>query len=126
MSDREQQGSLKDTVLSAVIDFFTENPEAGYNELSKYIKSKEIDYYDLDHALTLLAGSFVSFIYGGMFMKSEKNSSEIDQEQLAVGISVEKEHTDNEIIARRIALDHLVEIPDYYKRLSAMEKEAKK
>ena len=125
MSDREEQGKLSEKVLSDLIDFFTTNPEAGYGELSKYVKSKEIDYYDMDHALTLLAGSFVSFMYGGKFMQSEKSSSEIDQEELSKGIEIEKEHTSNGIIARRIALDHLTEISNYYTLLAEMEAKAK-
>lgn len=42
--------------------------------------------------------------------------------QLDKGISVEKEHTDNEAEAREIALDHLYELPDYYTRLERMER----
>lgn len=45
--------------------------------------------------------------------------------QIEKGIKVEKEHTDSEEEAKIIAMDHLVEIPDYYDRLLAMEKEAK-
>ena len=44
--------------------------------------------------------------------------------QLKVGISTEKEHTSNPKIAKKIALDHLDEIPDYYTRLKKMEKNA--
>lgn len=39
------------------------------------------------------------------------------QKQLEIGIQVEKEHTDDEDKARRIALDHLDEKPDYYTKL---------
>jgi hypothetical protein len=46
--------------------------------------------------------------------------------QIAMGKKVEKEHTDNSTVAKEIAMDHLVEIPDYYTRLAAMEKKAKK
>jgi len=48
-----------------------------------------------------------------------------DPQQLAMGIEVEMEHTDNEEIAKRIAKDHLDEFPDYYTRLAKMEDEAK-
>lgn len=41
--------------------------------------------------------------------------------QLAKGIEVEKEHTDNESEAAEIARDHLHELPDYYDRLKKME-----
>jgi len=42
--------------------------------------------------------------------------------QLEKGIKVEAEHTTNKKEAREIALDHLWELPDYYDRLSKVEK----
>jgi hypothetical protein len=42
--------------------------------------------------------------------------------QLAKGIRVEKEHTNDLAMAREIALDHLDEFPDYYDKLSKAEK----
>lgn len=42
-------------------------------------------------------------------------------DQLTKGIKVEMEHTDQEEIAREIALDHLLEIPDYYDKLAPIE-----
>lgn len=48
-----------------------------------------------------------------------------DQEQLDIGTDVEKEHSDDFLIAKAIAKDHLREIPDYYIRLKKMEKKAK-
>ena len=125
MSDRENAGKLSEEVLGNIIEFFINSPNAGYNELSKYVKSKGIDYYDMDHALTTLAGSFIGFIYSGLFAKSNKGIQDIDPEQLRMGVSVELEHTDNELIARKIALDHLVEIPSYYTLLAKMESAAK-
>ena len=52
--------------------------------------------------------------------------ADVDAEQLKQGIKVELEHTDNEETAKKIALDHLAEFPDYYTRLKKMEDEAKK
>ncbi len=46
-------------------------------------------------------------------------------EQLIKGIRVEKEHTDNPEVARKIALDHLDENPFYYEYLDKMEEELK-
>ena len=46
--------------------------------------------------------------------------------QIEKGIKVEMEHTDSEEEAKRVAMDHLVEIPDYYNRLDKMEKDANK
>lgn len=47
------------------------------------------------------------------------------EKQIKKGIEIEMEHTDDERISKIIAMDHLVEFPDYYDRLIAMEKEAK-
>jgi len=48
------------------------------------------------------------------------------EKELKVGIGVEMEHTTDKDKAREIALDHLVELPDYYTRLDKMEKEGEK
>ncbi len=48
-----------------------------------------------------------------------------DEDELTAGIKIEMEHTDDEAEAKKIAKDHLVEIPDYYTRLVKMEDEEK-
>ena len=45
--------------------------------------------------------------------------------QLSIGERVEKEHYSDLPHRRKIALDHLEEIPDYYTRLNKMEEKAK-
>jgi hypothetical protein len=60
--------------------------------------------------------------------------SAFDVEQFRVGLNVELEHgtidaqtnvsNDDPLVTGKIALAHLNEFPDYYTRLSAMEKEA--
>jgi hypothetical protein len=46
-------------------------------------------------------------------------------QELKMGIRHETEHTDDRYIAKSIAKDHLLEIPDYYTRLERMEREAR-
>lgn len=46
--------------------------------------------------------------------------------QIEMGKKVEMEHVSDVKLAKEIAMDHLEEIPDYYTRLTKMEKEAKK
>jgi hypothetical protein len=58
--------------------------------------------------------------------KSEGKDLPVDELELSMGIQVEYEHTNDMEIARKIAMDHLVEIHDYYTRLAKMEKAAKK
>jgi len=52
--------------------------------------------------------------------------SEFDEKELTMGIEVELEHTNNPFIAKCIAKDHLAECPNYYTRLSKLEKDCKK
>jgi hypothetical protein len=56
---------------------------------------------------------------------NDRPDSDFDADELALGIKIEKEHTDNEEEAKDIAKDHLKEIPDYYSRLKKMEEGAK-
>lgn len=49
--------------------------------------------------------------------------SKFISKQLKMGIKIEKEHTSDPKIAKRIAKDHLMENPRYYTYLNKMEKQ---
>jgi len=55
---------------------------------------------------------------------AKKHGVSVDKinDQLKMGIAVEKEHTSHADVARTIALAHLAELPDYYTKLKKMEK----
>ncbi|WP_349730480.1 DUF5661 family protein [Peribacillus frigoritolerans] len=63
------------------------------------------------------------------------NKSKFDLDEFWMGVNTELEHgkissqtnvtDDDPIITGKIALAHLYEFPDYYKRLKVLEKEAK-
>ena len=63
-------------------------------------------------------------------------AGDVDLEQFRMGLAIELEHgsqdpatnvtNDDETITGKIALAHLREIPDYYTRLDAMEREAER
>ncbi len=54
---------------------------------------------------------------------ANKHGVSVDQvkDQLKMGMKVEKEHTDSHKEAVKIAMDHLVEDPEYYTKLKKME-----
>jgi hypothetical protein len=54
---------------------------------------------------------------------AKKHGVSVDQvkDQLKMGMKVEKEHTDSHKEAVKIAMDHLVEDPEYYTKLQDME-----
>jgi len=57
-------------------------------------------------------------------LADKKDESDFDPKALAKGMRVELEHTDDENLAKEIAMDHLVEDPDYYEKLEKMEQDA--
>jgi hypothetical protein len=63
--------------------------------------------------------SYKELIPGGL--ASGRSPQEFDTAALAKGIAVELEHTTNPMIAREIAMDHLVEDPSYYEKLAIIE-----
>ena len=52
-----------------------------------------------------------------------KPITKYDLTELLEGIRFEREHTDDNLLALEMAMDHLETIPDYYFRLHRMEKE---
>ena len=54
---------------------------------------------------------------------ADKHGVSVEQieAQIEKGIKVEMEHTKNADSARKIALDHLAEVPDYYDKLKQVE-----
>jgi hypothetical protein len=54
---------------------------------------------------------------------AKKHNVSVDfiNSQLQKGIEVEYEHTPNKSVSKKIAMDHLVEIPNYYDLLEKME-----
>ena len=63
-------------------------------------------------------------IPGGNAEKAGTKPSDVSATELEAGRKIEEEHTDEPAKTTDIALDHLTEIPDYYRRLKAMEAEA--
>ena len=60
----------------------------------------------------------------GLSVEKGFTEEDADPDELAMGVKIEMEHTTNPDVSKKIALDHLAEIPDYYTRLVKMEREA--
>lgn len=54
------------------------------------------------------------------------SAREFDRRQLAAGARHELEHTKSRRVARRIAMDHLIEDPIYYRKLGVLERSGMK
>jgi hypothetical protein len=55
-------------------------------------------------------------------LADKKEISDFNAKDLEQGMKVEIEHTKDKNIAREIAMDHLTEDKDYYKKLKKIEK----
>jgi hypothetical protein len=74
-------------------------------------------------SLKKIIEGFEDELPGGVADK--KKPSDFDKEDLMQGIHVEMEHTDDIALAMEIAMDHLAEDPDYYKKLAMIHDEEK-
>jgi len=105
----------KNDKMGIIFDFFTNNPDPSDKEVHKLAEDMGIEHDELERMIYGLLSSFLS--------KGEYNKKPVepDEKELQMGIKVEKEHTDSDAIARRIALDHLTEDKLYYTHLKEME-----
>lgn len=55
-------------------------------------------------------------------LADNKKPSDFNQKELRMGIKTEMEHTNSVWKAMEIAMDHLLEDPNYYTHLASMEK----
>jgi hypothetical protein len=102
-------------VKDKIIKWFIDNPYPQDEKIHNLAGELGIEP---DKFESIIYGLLSDFLSGG---RSKGFKGNYDPEQIKMGIEVEKEHIDNELIATKIAQDHLAEIPDYYTRLKKME-----
>lgn len=118
-TDEDELNKIKDDVKDAIVKAAADGKLVP-SEVSKIAEKFEI-----------AIGIVESYIYEIMcsLLKNvgkhrDVPDSKFDSKQLKKGIEVEQEHTNDKFLAKIIAKDHLMEIPDYYTRLGKMEKTA--
>ena len=84
--------------------------------------------WDYSHDSGLFSGDdptdkLAELITGGKADKENVTESDVNPEELKMGIKVELEHTPNKLMAKEIALDHLSELDDYYTRLKRVNED---
>lgn len=102
-------------VKDKIIQWFMDNPYPPDEKIHSLAGELNIDPHKFEAIIYSLLSDFLS---GG---RSKNFKGKYDPEQLKLGVEVEKEHINNELIALKIAKDHLAEIPDYYTKLKKME-----
>ena len=121
--------ALENPVMSKFISLFDNNEDLNDENNNNLLKVVDFYFNKLDND-----------IYKTLTMELEEDMNKSDENvgkhnfvsddvfnpmELKAGIAVELEHTSDPELAKKIAKDHLMEIPDYYSRLLKMEKDAK-
>lgn len=114
----------KDTNLSMdIMNFLDSNPNPKDSDIHKWAEDNGYETEKVEEEIYNLASQFVSFAQHGLAKKKGFTEKDADKKELELGIKVEMEHTNSEAMAKRIALDHLAEMSDYYSKLKKMEGE---
>lgn len=116
---------MSNEIKKDVIKFFYDHPKLSDIELHKWCEDNKYEVSEVEEISYQLAHKSARFALDGKSVKDKINISDVDSDELNMGIEVEKEHTSDIKTSTRIALDHLAEIKDYYTRLKKMEQEAK-
>jgi len=111
----------EEKVYTEILDFFSNNPSPPDSKVHALAEKLGINPHKFEGYIYSILGSILS---SGRAKQKKFTEKDADRKELATGIKVETEHTGNKAIAKRVALDHLAEFPDYYTRLIKMEKEA--
>lgn len=138
-----QQQALAEAQLSAIDKFIVSNP-ALFKSMQEHLKKSEFNNdhvnkvrkdltKDFEKASEKLMRDIFSSVKEDLddrrVEKSEykdklpggsadkKKPSDFNSEQLKIGAQHEMEHTKDKSLAQEIAMDHLIEDPDYYKKM---------
>lgn len=103
-----------------LLELVKQNPNPSDKLVHDWAEKKGLEPDFVEEQIYKLLSGLLS---GG---KSKGKDIKVNPKELKMGMKVETEHTSNKFLARKIAIDHLVEISDYYTRLLAMEKQAEK
>jgi len=112
----EEAPAEEDDLQTKLVAFFRDNESPTDEAVHAFAEQNGMEADAMEEEIYKLLHSFAT-----LGRNAEKADDEFDAEELRMGIEVEKEHTDNEHIAKMIAKDHLVELPNYYTRLKEME-----
>ena len=116
----EQDEKAKHKKIHAdIIKWFLANPYPNDEKVHAFAEKLGMMPEEFEGHIYMVLSSLLSEGY------SKGKDIKHDPKELKMGIEVEYEHTTDPLISRKIAMDHLVEIPDYYTRLARMESEAK-
>jgi len=111
--------------MQEVAEFFASTPNPDDKQFHAWSDAKGYNTHKAEAMAYQLATVASKFVTGGKTGEKEVTTDDVSTGQMQQGKKVEKEHTPDTGSAKKIAMDHLDEIPDYYSRLKKMEEQAK-
>ena len=106
-----------------ILGFLQDNPNPPDSKVHEWAESNGYAVDDVEHEFYKLATKYAQLFKSGEALKKGISEKDVDPKELKMGIKVEMEHTGDPELAKKIALDHLAELEDYYTRLKKMESE---
>jgi len=113
-----------DPMTMKVAGYFDGHGNPSDSDFHTWCEDEDLDPHMAEAAAYRLATMACEFIFSGRAEEKDVSDEDVDSDELSMGIVVEMEHTSSVAMSKRIALDHLAEISDYYTRLKNMEEEA--
>lgn len=103
---------LPKDIEDQVLEFFKTKKKLTDTDIHKF--SESLGQEEAHQFENVIYKTLQSFLSAGRAFEKGITEKDVDAKELAMGVKVEMEHTTNPKIAKRIALDHLAERPDYY------------
>jgi hypothetical protein len=124
VTNKKTAADNENSSRSTLVKFFNKNHNPDDESFHAFADSKGLNKHKLEAEAYELATGYARFLGDGRAKEKSITESDVDSGELSKGTEVETEHTPDRTTSKRIALDHLAEIPDYYKRLQKMEDSA--
>lgn len=104
-----------------LLDYLEANNTPSDDNFHKWAEERGYDIHVVEEMAYQCASKMAMFLNNGRANEKGVTDADVDPNELKMGIKVEYEHTTDPATSKRIALDHLAELPDYYTRLKIME-----
>lgn len=106
-----------------VMKFLVNHPDPKHSTIKDWADHEGFDAQEVEAIMFVLATKMAVFLRDGRANEKGYTEKNAPKDELKMGIEVEKEHTPDIDIRKRIALDHLAETEKYYTGLAKMERE---
>jgi hypothetical protein len=113
----------KINLKNAVSDFLKNNPNPPDEKVHEWADKNGYNKHDVEAMIYSLATSYVKFLNSGRAAEKGVSAKDVNPKELAMGMKVESEHSDDLAIKKKVSLDHIAEFEPkvYYPPLMKME-----